>query len=108
MRLATVWLALMASLLAQPAPKLKSALDKATLEDYVRRLFVWSPQIAVKVSDPRPSKIPGFTEVTVTGSAGPASQDEIFYVSLDGQIVLRAMVYDVNVSPFQADLDKLK
>src|SRR4051812_19003945 len=98
MRLAPLWLAFAASLLAQPAPPKKSALDKATLEDYVRRLFVWTPQIGVKVSEPRPSQVPGFVEITVTGSAGAASQDEVFYVSIDGQKILRAMVFDVNSS----------
>lgn len=108
MRRVFVWLALAASLGAQSAPAKKSALDKATMEDYVRRLFVWPSQINVKVSEPKPSAVPGFFEVIVTGSSGPASQDESFLVSLDGQKILRAVVFDVNRSPFQNDLDKLK
>ncbi len=108
MRAVIFWVALAAALWAQSTPSKKSALDKATLEDYVRRLFVWPPQIAVKVSEPKASSVPGFFEVIVTGSSGAASQDESFLVSLDGQKILRAMVFDINRSPFQSDLDKLK
>src|SRR4051812_27038523 len=90
---------------AAPAtPSKKSALDKPVLEEYVRHLFVWGPQIQVKVGDPKPSEIPGFQQITVTASAGNASQDELFYVSKDGQKILRGMVFDMNQSPFEADL----
>ena len=92
---------------AVPAHK-KTALDKAVMEEYVRHLFVWGPQIQVKIADPKPSEIPGFTQVTVNASAGAASQDEMFYVSKDGQKIVRGMVFDVGQSPFEADLKKLK
>src|SRR5947209_1623000 len=105
MRVVFLWLALSAGLMAQPVAAKKSALDKPTLEEYVRHLFVWPPEISVKVSDPKPSQVPGFFEITVTGSSGAASQDEHFYVSLDGQKILRAMVFDVTQSPFEGDLE---
>jgi protein-disulfide isomerase len=50
----------------------------------------------------------GFYEVTVRGSQGNASQSETFYVSKDGQKILRGSVYDVNQNPFKSELDKLK
>jgi protein-disulfide isomerase len=86
----------------------KTALDKATLEAYVRHLYVWGPDINVEIANPQPSKqLPGFDEVTVHASAGGASQDETFLVSKDGQKILKAMVFDVNQNPFKPDLDKL-
>jgi protein-disulfide isomerase len=96
--------------LAKPAavaPK-KSALDKATFEAYVRHLYVWSPQIKVEIDDPKPSAAPGFFEINVHASAGAARQDELFYVSKDGQKILRGAMYDVANNPFKPDLDKLK
>src|SRR5687767_11350635 len=58
------------------------AVDKAALEQYVRHLFVWGPQIEVKVQDPKPSTdLPGFQEVLVSARAGQASQEDTFYVS---------------------------
>jgi len=94
--------------LAQPAADKKSALDKPTLEAYVRHLFVWGPQIKVEISNPKPSPLPGLMEVTVHASAGNAAQDEVFYISKDGQTLVRGSMFDVKDNPFKADLDKLK
>ena len=96
---------------ADTAPK--SALDKATLETYVRRLFVWGPQIQVEVFDPEPAEIKGFLEVRVRASAGDAYRDQTFYVSEDGRTVIRASVngqrttFHIGENPFQADIDLL-
>ncbi|MBX5494659.1 MAG: thioredoxin domain-containing protein [Bryobacteraceae bacterium] len=93
---------------SQAAPAAKSALDKATLEAYVRHLFLWGPQINVAVGDPKPAPLPGFYEITVTATAGPASQQETLYVTKDGQKVVRGNVYDIASNPFQPEIDKLK
>ncbi len=93
---------------ANTPPGQNSALDKAALEDYVRHLFVWGSQIAVKVGDPKASTLPGFQEITVTASAGNATQQETFYVSKDGRQFVRGTIFDINTNPFQNDLDKLK
>jgi protein-disulfide isomerase len=94
--------------LAQPADPKPSALDKPTLEAYVRHLYVWGAQIKVEIADPKPSPLTGMLEVDVHASAGPATQDEVFYVSKDGQNIVRGSVYNVKENPFKADLDKLK
>jgi protein-disulfide isomerase len=86
----------------------KSFLDKATLEGYVRHLFVWGPAIQVSVSDPKPSRVSGFSEVVVRGTAGAASQEETFLVSRDGKQILQGRVFDVDKNPFFTDLAKLK
>jgi protein-disulfide isomerase len=91
-----------------PAP-VRSALDKATLEAYVRHLFVWGKAITVEVADAKPSPdLPGFFTVSVRGSNGQASQEETFLVSKDGRKIMRAAIFDVNENPFKTDLDKLK
>src|SRR5437667_7516366 len=94
--------------LAQPAADKKSALDKPTLEAYVRHLFVWGPQIKVELSNAKHSPLPGLMEVTVHASAGNAAQDEVFYISKDGQTLVRGSMFDVKDNPFKSDLDKLK
>ncbi len=94
---------------ASPKSAVKSALDKGTLESYVRYLFVWGPQIKVSISEPAPSRsLPGFYEVNVRATAGAASQEEKFYISRDGRKILKALVFDVTESPFQDELKKLK
>ena len=93
---------------AKPSSAKKSALDKAALESYVRHLFVWNDQIKVSIDDPKSSQLPGFVEVGVHAAAGNARQDEVFYVSKDGQKFVRGQIFDVSQNPFKADLDKLK
>jgi protein-disulfide isomerase len=93
---------------AQPADDPKPAIDKQGLETYIRDLFGWGPQISLAIADPKPSSLPGMLEVNLHASAGTASQDEVLYMSKDGQKKLRGMVFDVAKNPFQSDLDKLK
>jgi protein-disulfide isomerase len=88
-------------------PSGKSALDKATLEAYVRNLLLWTPQIEVVVGDPSPAPMAGFEKIVVTGKYKEVSLDEVFYVSKDGQKIVRGEVYDVAESPFVEQLRKL-
>ncbi len=85
----------------------KSALDKRTLESYVRHLLLWGPLIHVTISDPEPSEIGGFHQVRVVGTAGQASQEQVFYISKDGKKILLASVYDVEKNPFHKAIDAL-
>lgn len=87
----------------------RSALDKPTLEAYVRHLFVWGKAINVEVLDAKPAPgLPDLYSIDVRATAGQVSQVETFLVSKDGHKILRAVVFDVNENPFKADLDKLK
>ncbi len=87
----------------------KTALDKPTLETYVRHLLVLDPRIMVQISDAKPStELAGFQEVTVHMAAGQQTQDMKFLISKDGQKIVQANVYDVSNNPFKKDLDKLK
>lgn len=109
----TILLAAATALLAQSAPKKtsapeKTAIDKAKVEAYIRHLFVWPSAIDVTVGDPKPGPMPGFYEVEVRGSQGNASQTETFYISKDGQKIIRGNVFDIGQNPFKEDLDKLK
>ena len=93
---------------SKDAPK-KSALDKATLEAYLRNVELWVPQVSVKIGDPVPSQyMPGFSEVAVHLSFNGQGKDEKYYISSDGQSIVKGDVYNVNKSPFQANLDLLK
>lgn len=101
-------LALALALSGQTVAK-KSALDKATLEAYVRHLFVMDQRIKVEVADPKPSAdLPGFYDVIVHASMGAQSQDIELMVSKDGSKILQGQVFDVTTNPFKKDLDKIK
>ena len=93
----------------KPAPASDTAqLDKAKLEAYLRHLFVWPAPIEMAISDPTPGPMAGFYEVKVRGSQGNASQEETFFVSKDGQKIIRGSIFDLGENPFKPDLAKLK
>jgi protein-disulfide isomerase len=110
LRKLTIIFAAATALFAQSktAPSDKPSIDKAKLEAYVRHLFVWPPPIEIAVSDPEPAPLPGFYAVKIRGSQGEASQEETFYVSKDGQKMIRGTVFDVAQNPFKEDLNKIK
>ncbi|MGD0579827.1 MAG: thioredoxin domain-containing protein [Bryobacteraceae bacterium] len=95
----------------KPAPAKtdhKSALDKPTLEAYVRHLLLWNPQVQISVGDPEPAPIRGFKKITVTGTYQKSSLDEVLYVSDDGRKIVRGAIYDITLSPFDEQVKKLK
>ncbi|MGD1092717.1 MAG: thioredoxin domain-containing protein [Bryobacteraceae bacterium] len=92
-----------------PPAAQKSALDKATLESYLRHVELWIPEITVKIDDAKPStSVPGFFDVAVHLSYNGGTKDELYYVSKDGHTVVKGDAYDINRNPFQSNLDKLK
>ena len=79
------------------------------MEQYVRHLYVWGPQISVSVSDPKPSTdLPGFKEVVVTASAGPGhpGRNLLHLERRQADYQGRGLRYRNN--PFESDKDKLK
>jgi len=87
----------------------KSGFDKATLEAYLRHLELWRPEVGVKIDDVKESKeLKGFLDVSVhltyNGAELPVQH---YFLSSDGKKLFHADVYDINKSPFQANLDKL-
>jgi len=91
---------------AQEKPK--SALDKTQMEAYVRHLLAVIPEVQIKVDDPKPTSVPDLLQVDVHFTYGDRGQDETFYVTKDGQHILRGYVYNFAENPFQEDLNKLK
>lgn len=105
-------LLIVGGLSAQTPPKLQldkpAQLDKAKVEAYLRHLFVWPSQIQMTISDPVPSDVPGLYQFRMRASQGEASQEETFYVSSDGQKIIRGTAFELAKNPFKEDLDKLK
>ena len=83
------------------------AFDKGRFETWARHLFVWGEGITVTVSDPETSPVPGFSKVTVRGSVGKQAQEEAFYVSADGQSVIRGSAFNLAQNPFKSELSLL-
>jgi protein-disulfide isomerase len=111
--LASLCLSLLAVLSAQEKPKSAPAtapatLDKPHMESYVRHLLAVIPEVQVKVDDPKPAGTSDLKEVDVHFTYQGRSQDEVFYITKDGQHIIRGVVYNLGQNPFQEDLDKLK
>src|SRR5579862_8215786 len=106
MKIAVVILMLVSSLTW--AATGKGALDKATLENYLRHFELFRGDVMFKIDDPVPSKyLPGFSEVLVHLIFNNIEKDELFYISADGQSIIRGDVFRLGKSPFQSNLDKL-
>jgi protein-disulfide isomerase len=87
----------------------KSALDKPTLEAYLRYSELWIPQVTVKIDDPKPSTVvKDYYDVWVHLSYNGQMKDEMFYVSKDGANVLKGSAFNIAKSPFESDLQLLK
>lgn len=87
----------------------KSALDKATLEAYLRYSELWIPQVAVKIDDPTPSAdLNNYFDVWVHLSYNGATKDEMYYISKDGRNIVKGTAYDIMKSPFQTNVAQLK
>jgi protein-disulfide isomerase len=87
----------------------QTGFDKATLEAYLRHVELWVPGVNVKIDDAKESKeLPGFLEVTVHLSYNNATPPPVHYfMSKDGKKIFKGDIYDINKSPFQANLDLL-
>jgi len=87
------------------AAQTRSALDKTTLEAYVRHLFLYLPNIKVEIANPVEAGIPGFKKVKVRASLGAQADEHEFLISNDGKKILQAKVFDVAENPFKPELD---
>jgi hypothetical protein len=87
----------------------KSGFDKGTLEAYLRHVELWVPGVNVTIDDVKEStELPGFFDVTVHLSYNNATPPALHYfMSKDGKKIFKGDVYDINKSPFQANIDKL-
>ncbi len=106
MRFLLVAVLCLGSISAQVKPA--SALDKPTLEAYIRHLLAMSNDVQVKIDDPKPSPMPDLKQVDVHLALGGRYQDETFFISKDGKKIIRGLIYDVAQNPFQPELEKLK
>jgi len=94
---------------AQTKTPPKTAFDKVALEAYLRHAELWISQVQVKIDDPKPSaELAGYSDVWVHLSYNGGTKDELYYISKDGQKILKGQIYDIAKNPFQSNVDKLK
>ena len=85
-----------------------SALDKTALAGYVRYLMMWPASAEISVSDPTPAAaMPGYNAVTVKATLGGQSQQAQFFVSPDGQTIVRGEAFNLKKSPFDSIIKQI-
>lgn len=87
-----------------PVPRL----DKARLEEFLRHLMLWGPQIQVSLSDPKPSGVADLYELRVTARHQQASVEEMFFVSADGKHIFRGSVFRADQAPYAAEAARIR
>jgi len=84
------------------------AIDKPALERFIRRLKLVTPQVAVKIGDPKPSTLAGLLQVPVVLSFNQVTQEMVFYVSRDGRRIVEGNIYEIARNPFQREVDIIR
>lgn len=82
-------------------------LDKTHLLSYLRYAEGWTDSVEAAADDPKPSPIPGFSEVDVHLTFPKGKLDRIYYLSADGKALVGGNLYDLGDSPFKIALSKL-
>lgn len=97
---------------APAAPKTAtapSALDKPTLEAFLRHQFMIPANIRFTIEDPKQSELPSMYLVGVNLTDGGQMKQRVeFFVSADGRKMIQGKVFDVRESPFAEDLKLLR
>lgn len=93
----------------QPAARQQasSTLNKQDIAEYLRYLYLWSPEVKIDVSDPKPSAVQGLYEVIVTASSAGAASRQTLLVTPDGRKIIRGEVLEIGRNPFQEDASRL-
>jgi protein-disulfide isomerase len=94
------------SLAAQPKTK-PAAFDKPKFEASIRHLLLPDPRVEVAIDDPKPSSVAGLKQIDVRLTYMGSTQHYLFFLSDNGQQVLYGKMFDINHTPFKADLDKI-
>ncbi len=87
---------------ATGAARMATPLQKK-IEAYLRKLYGWGPDFQVKVGQPAPSAVTGFSQVHVEITLEGQTQSAFFHVSADGRHLLRGDIQDMSADPFAAN-----
>ena len=78
------------------------------IEEYLRHLYAFGPEIAVRVGAPKDTEITGLQEINVEVKIGQNTESAKFYVSKDGKYLLRGDLSDLNRDPLAEMREQLQ
>jgi protein-disulfide isomerase len=85
----------------------KPALDKQRIENYLRNMELFDPNYQVTIGDLQPSLFPDFYEIPVEVRTPRMTAALRYFLSKDGQHLIKGNIFDLNKKPFQDVLSKL-
>src|SRR5277367_584888 len=95
-----------------PAPATAPSATDAQLlkntEAFIRTLFAWGPDFAVKLGPLAPSPSPDFYLVPLTVTVHEQTDTGTVFVSKDGKTFLRGEMFDTSLNPYAENLKKLR
>ncbi len=93
---------------AAPATSPADAQLLKNTEAFVRNLFAWGPDFAVKLGPLAPSPSPDFYLVPLTVTVHDQTDTGTVFVSKDGKTFLRGEMYDTSLNPYADNLKKIQ
>jgi protein-disulfide isomerase len=90
-----------------PAPSAEQTQLLKNTEAFVRNLFAWGPDFAVKLGPLAPSPSPDFYLVPLTVTIHEQADNGTVFVSKDGKTFLRGEMFDMAVNPYAENVKKL-
>jgi protein-disulfide isomerase len=90
------------------APSATDAQLLKNTEAFVRNLFAWGPDFAVKLGPLAPSPSPDFYLVPLTVTVHDQTDTGTVFVSKDGKTFLRGEMYDTSLNPYADNLKKIQ
>jgi len=91
-----------------PAPLAASMPSEDDVNAFLRQMVGYNPTTTWKVSDIRPSEIPGLTQVVVMITDQQSSGTNKFYVTADGKHAVTGDIIPFGPKPFEEDRLKLE
>ncbi len=86
-----------------PGPKI----DKPKLETYLRYAEGFTAQVKISIDDPTPSPFKGFFRLLVHITAGPHTEDRLYYITADSERLINGSIWQLNEDPFLDTLNHL-
>jgi len=93
---------------AAAAPSPADAQLLKNTEAFVRNLFAWGPDFAVKLGPLGPSPSANFYQVPLTVTVHDQTDTGTVFVSKDGKTFLRGEMFDTSLNPYAENLKKLR
>ena len=93
---------------AAPAAATAASPLQKKVENYLRHLYAFGPDTAMRVGAPKDTDIPGLQEITIEVKVGENTESAKFYVSKDGKYLVRGDMSDLDKDPLAQTREQLQ